>query len=209
MTSRLLLAGATWDLSGRAAANQDASHLGIPVVYPHLVARPWTSLDVDRMALLYGQGHTVDQIGTELGVNARTVHRRLRAAGVQMRPPGVARLPVTDEEILRLRGQGLLWREVGDRVGMTTPGVHRRWRQLRDAGHTDPMPTGGAKAGGPIRRRVRPRLGCRLIPVRHDAAAGRGSSGLHDVDGLQAAEAAGIPARKRGGPTPGRRHGDT
>ncbi len=91
------------------------------------------------MAELYSQGLTTTEVGAELGVPPRTVYRRLVAAGVEMRPPG-GRRKASDEELLRLRGEGLLWREVADRVGMTTNTVHTRWRRLRDAGHPDPMP---------------------------------------------------------------------
>ena len=104
------------------------------------VARPWTSLDVDRMVLLYSEGRTVEQVAVTLGINPTTVSRRLRAAGVEMRRVGPRRVQVSDQEILRLRGQGLLWREVAERVGMTPPGVHSRWRKLRLAGHVDPIP---------------------------------------------------------------------
>ncbi len=34
---------------------------------------------------------------------------------------------------MRLRSQGLLWREVADQVGMTTSGVISRWRLLERA----------------------------------------------------------------------------
>lgn len=85
------------------------------------------------------------QVAAELGVNQTTVSRRLRAAGIEIRARGAARLNVSDMEILRLRGEGLLWREVGARVGMSTPGVHARWRRLQAEGHSDPLP---AAAGG-------------------------------------------------------------
>lgn len=91
------------------------------------------------MVLLYSQGQTVEQIAATFGINPTTVSRRLRAAGVEMRRVG-ARRQVPDEEILRLRGQGLLWREIAEQVGMTPSGVHSRWRKLRHAGHIDPIP---------------------------------------------------------------------
>lgn len=97
------------------------------------------------MIQLYAQGWGVGRVGAELGVATSTVSRRLRSAGVQMRARGVRRGDVSDEEILRLRGTGLLWCEVAVRVGMTTPGVHSRWRRLAAAGRADPIPAG---AGG-------------------------------------------------------------
>ncbi len=93
------------------------------------------------MVLLYAAGRSVEQVAAEMGINPTTVSRRLRAAGVQMHPVGARRIPVSDEEILRLRGQGLLWRQVAEQVGMSAPGVHARWRRLGLAGHIDPMPT--------------------------------------------------------------------
>ena len=88
---------------------------------------------------LYSQGRTTTEIAVELGVDPRTVHRRLVAAGVVMRPSGVQR-KVTDAELFRLRGEGLLWREVAERVGMTEAGVRARRRRLRAAGHPEPTP---------------------------------------------------------------------
>lgn len=96
-----------------------------PVPNLSVMARPWTSLDVDRMAELYELGMTTTEIGAELGGYPRTVHRRLVAAGVVMRQPG-GRRKVSDEELLRLRGEGLLWREVAARVGMAEAAVHGR-----------------------------------------------------------------------------------
>lgn len=103
------------------------------------MAKRARSVDVDRMAELYRQGRTTPEIGVALGVPPRTVYRRLVAGGVAMRPSG-GRRKVSDEELLRLRAEGLLWREVAARVGMATNTVHTRWRRLRDSGHLDPMP---------------------------------------------------------------------
>lgn len=98
-----------------------------------------------RMAELYADGATVERVAAAMGVTAPTVSRRLRAAGVAMRPGGV-RLPVTDRQILDLRLQGLLWREVAAAVGMTRPGVHARYCRIRDAEQRS-LPTTSNPAG--------------------------------------------------------------
>ncbi len=59
---------------------------------------------------------------------------------------------------------GLRWRETGERVGMSAAGVHQRWRDLRDAGHADPMPSITDRA-------IELYLGGMMTP-------GRGSAGL-------------------------------
>jgi DNA-directed RNA polymerase specialized sigma24 family protein len=40
---------------------------------------------IDQAVLLYGQGKSLAMIGNELGVDADTVHARLREQGVSMR----------------------------------------------------------------------------------------------------------------------------
>lgn len=67
------------------------------------------------MTSLYHQGLSLDEVGRELGVASITVSRRLRKAGVEMRSPGRKQMLVSDEEMLRLRGEGMTWQEVADR----------------------------------------------------------------------------------------------
>lgn len=113
-----------------------------------------------------------------------------------MRPPGVRRMLATDEEILTLRGEGLLWREVGARVGMSTPGVHGRWRELRDAGHADPMPAGAAKRPRPRAPKPDPALELYLTGLTLQQVGDRLGCSRSTV--ARRLEAAGVPARKRG-----------
>jgi DNA-directed RNA polymerase specialized sigma24 family protein len=40
---------------------------------------------IQRAVLMYAQGQSLAKIGTQLGVDAGTVHARLREQGVQMR----------------------------------------------------------------------------------------------------------------------------
>lgn len=96
--------------------------------------------DVARMVERYGQGLSLSQVAAELGVTKTTVWKHLRAAGVATRRPVAVGVSTLDQEILQLRRQGLIWREIGATIGMSTPGVHGRWRRLRAAGHEDPMP---------------------------------------------------------------------
>lgn len=160
------------------------------------------------MTLRYRQGLTVDQIAQEVGVAPITVSRQLRKAGVEMRSVGPKPMPVGDEKILRLRGEGLTWQEVADRVGMTSSGAYARWRNMRGAhGLADPIPSG--------QRPSRPRPGRRLRPPRtplspllqrtvdlyldgmsvHEVGAQLGVSGTTVSRRLRAAEVPGAEAR--------------
>lgn len=81
---------------------------------------------------------TVHEVGNAMGGEGTTVSRRLKAAGVRARKPGV-RLPVDDMQIPELRGREC-WREVAFDVGMTAAGVRSRFYALRADGYEDPMP---------------------------------------------------------------------
>jgi hypothetical protein len=71
------------------------------------------------------------QIGAELGVRSNVVHDHLCRAGVTMRPVGPPPYPASTQEILDLRGQGLTWNEVAERVDMTVSGAWSRYRKAR------------------------------------------------------------------------------
>ncbi len=52
---------------------------------------------------------------------------------------GTQRVDIATAETRRL-SQGLHWREVADRVGMTEGRIRSRFKALRAAGYDDPMP---------------------------------------------------------------------
>jgi len=77
-----------------AQMNYLAQHFGVhrstvsAVLKRHGVSTRQSGLSadqVDRAVLLYGQGKSLAVIGSKLGVDAGTVHDRLREQGVQMR----------------------------------------------------------------------------------------------------------------------------
>jgi transcriptional regulator with XRE-family HTH domain len=80
---------------------------------------------------LYAQGRTLRQIGAELGISSTTVSEHLRRAGVIMRRSGPSSHPVSTQQILELRDQGLTWSEVAEQVGMTVSGAWSRYRRAR------------------------------------------------------------------------------
>ena len=87
-------------------------------------------MDLERAVDLYRRCHTVRQIGAELGMSWGRVAVHLRRAGVEMRA-GAPSADVSTEEIVWLREQGLTWPEIGERVGMSAPGVASRVRRER------------------------------------------------------------------------------
>jgi IS30 family transposase len=91
-------------------------------------------VDVARAVELYAEGVPMRLIAHELGVAESTVSRKLRRAGVPTHRAGAKRAPVTDRDIVRLRMEGKLWREVAAEVGMTMSGVHARYRRMKLSG---------------------------------------------------------------------------
>ena len=73
-------------------------------------------------------------IAVELGVVESTVSRQLSKAGVRRRPSPRKMPGVTDSEIVRLRLEGKLWREIAAEVGMSRNGVYSRRRRLKLSG---------------------------------------------------------------------------
>ena len=67
---------------------------------------PKKRIDVDRMVALYGSGLSTIQVGREMGLDASTVSRRLRRAGVTMRPPGSQVAFAYDEAVIALHDAG-------------------------------------------------------------------------------------------------------
>ena len=96
-----------------------------------LKSRYGDAVDVQRAADLYVQGWTLRQIGTELGVHWSTVSQQLRSAGISMRSAGPAAHPASTQQIVILRDQGMTWDEIAEQVGMTAPGVWRRYGRAR------------------------------------------------------------------------------
>jgi hypothetical protein len=88
-------------------------------------------VDVKRAADMYAHGRTLRQIGAELGLTATTVSDQLRRAGVTMRSVGTPAHPVSTQQILELRDQGLTWSEVARQVDMTVSGTWSRYRRTR------------------------------------------------------------------------------
>jgi hypothetical protein len=64
-------------------------------------------VDVKRAADLYAQGRTLRQIGAELGIHWSTVGQQLLSAGVSIRSVGIPSDPVSTQQIVELRDQGL------------------------------------------------------------------------------------------------------
>ncbi len=88
-------------------------------------------MDVKRAADLYAQGWTLRQIGAELGAHWAAVGDQLHRANVTMRSGGHPAHPVSTQQILQLRDQGLTWNEVAEQVDMTVSGAWSRYRRAR------------------------------------------------------------------------------
>jgi hypothetical protein len=86
-------------------------------------------VDLTRAADLYVRGRSLRQIGAELGVYWSTVSQQLRQTGIRMRR-GAPAYPVSTQQVLELRGQGLAWNEVAKRVDMTISGTWSRSKGL-------------------------------------------------------------------------------
>lgn len=93
------------------------------------------------LAYRYRRGATYRQLAAEYDLDESVVRRRTRDL-VESRRTGPPATPVTDEEIVRLRDvEHLPWRALAEHVGMSSPGVRRRysiattgvepWRQAR------------------------------------------------------------------------------
>lgn len=79
------------------------------------------------LAYRYRRGATYRQLAAEFGVNESIIRRRVRGL-VEGRRTGPPRAPIADEEILRLRGEGMSWRGVAAQVGMSQAGARKRYR---------------------------------------------------------------------------------
>ena len=92
-------------------------------------------MDVERVAALYAAGRTTTEISAELGCTPSTVSRRLRAAGVRMRPRGrPATQPGVDAaQIVRLRAEGHTWASIAARVGISEARARTRWARATKA----------------------------------------------------------------------------
>jgi IS30 family transposase len=77
----------------------------------------------------YEAGETARGLARKHGLHRSTVARKLRRAGV---PTGQRKLSASHElvaEIAELRDRGLSLREIGKRVGISHPSVHRLMRR--------------------------------------------------------------------------------
>lgn len=75
---------------------------------------------VVEMARLYGDGLSTTEVGARVGIDASNVSRRLRAAGVEMRPRDKAFYlpPIDREAVARLHAQGVCPTEMRRRLGV-------------------------------------------------------------------------------------------
>jgi hypothetical protein len=75
---------------------------------------------------LYMSGLNLEQVASKLHTSVRTVRRLL--AGTPKRPRGTRRTDISDERVQELREvHQLTWEQIGDTVGLTTPGAKSRY----------------------------------------------------------------------------------
>lgn len=99
-----------------------------------VVSAPWTPADLDRACAMYAAGYGSIAIGRALSCAHTTVTRRLRAAGVVIRPPRGRAKPWTDADLERYAGdymRGRSLRSIARECGSHHPNV-QDW--LRAAG---------------------------------------------------------------------------
>ena len=75
-------------LAGRFAISRTTviAHLNRRNVERRVIARQWDASTLKAAARRYTQGGSLAQLGAEFGVDAKTIAKRLRAAGVPIRP---------------------------------------------------------------------------------------------------------------------------
>lgn len=78
------------------------------------------------MVTMYQGGSTAKEVAATFEVSESALLARLRAAGV-VRPNGKVTLKQVDE-MAQLRAQGLSYREIGERYGITRRAVSTRLR---------------------------------------------------------------------------------
>lgn len=101
------------------------------------------------LAQEYERGEAFRALAARYGRTERTIRRHIGDL-VQARPSGPQRLAVSDEEISRLRGEGLSWRAIARQVGMSEAGVRKRHRAADQVGV--PGSPAGTKKIAPTRR---------------------------------------------------------
>ena len=80
-----------------------------------------------RLAREYERGASFRALAAKYGCTERTVRRHV-AGLVDPRSTGPRRLKVSDEEIIRLRSQGIAWRTIAQQLGMSEAGLRKRHR---------------------------------------------------------------------------------
>lgn len=75
----------------------------------------FTPEELDQLVTRYKAGETSTALARESGISKSTFLRLLAVRGVGTRPRGLT--PAKEEEILRLRKQGMVIREIAKRVG--------------------------------------------------------------------------------------------
>ena len=100
--------------------------------------RPGKPLPVAEAAAFYERGDSLAALGTRYGMHASTVHGKLTAAGITLRPPGGRRIDVPVQEAIGLYAAGHTMAGLAARYGVCETVIYNRLTE----------------AGTPLRRRT-------------------------------------------------------
>lgn len=97
----------------------------------------------------YQAGATVYELGSQFGINRKTVSQLLHRRGVKMRMAGLSAAQI--DEAVRLYADGWSIGRIGERLQVDARTVHRRLRergvQMRDTHGAGAVRTAGYAAG--------------------------------------------------------------
>ena len=116
-----------WDRVGRLL---EAGVPEVPVApaKPRWIRQRQTRLKPEQMAQLtadYESGMSVAAVAEKYGVAPETASRRLRAAGVTIRPAALAIPEPEVETARRLRAEGWSYERIGTRYGCSRAGAYK------------------------------------------------------------------------------------
>lgn len=87
---------------------------------------PIHEIDIDEARRLYESGLSFTRISAKMGGDPQTIGRRLKAAGVAIRPAGRRHLDLDIDRIVALKRSGVRNRKIAEEFGVSVPTIRHR-----------------------------------------------------------------------------------